>query len=171
MTRFADGPTVEVTAHINAPASEVWRYITDINLSARFQDEFLEAEWLDDGPALGARFLGRNAGWSRTWETTSTVVGYEPNRLFSWAVNDVDDPAATWTFRIEDNGGDTLLVYHRVAGPGPSGLKTAIEKYPEREEEIIAARDAQHREHMQAVVDGVKELAEAPAREQCTTRR
>lgn len=161
MTRFADGPTVEVSASINAPASVVWRYVTDINLSARFQDEFLEAEWLDDGPALGARFLGRNAAWSRTWETTSTVVAYEPNRLFSWAVNDVDDPAATWTFRIEDKSRGTLLVYHRVVGPGPSGLTTAIDKHPEREEEFIAARDEQHRQHMQAVVDGVRELAEA----------
>lgn len=161
MTRIADGPTVEVTAHINAPASVVWDYITDINLSARFQDEFVEGEWLDDGPALGARFLGRNAAWSRTWETTSTVVEYEPNRLFAWAVDDVDNPGSTWTFRIEENGEDTVLIYHRVVGPGPSGLTAAIAKYPEREEELINNRNAQHRETMQAVVDGVKGLAEA----------
>ncbi|MGI9528758.1 MAG: SRPBCC family protein [Acidimicrobiia bacterium] len=161
MTRFADGPTVEVIAHINAPASVVWSYIADINLSARFQDEFVEAEWLDAGPALDARFLGRNVSGSRSWETTSTVVGFEPNRLFAWAVDDVDNPGATWTFRIEENGTNTVLIYHRVVGPGPSGLTAAIEKYPEREEEFIDNRDAQHRKHMQAVVDGVKELAEA----------
>jgi hypothetical protein len=25
-----------------------------------FQDEFAEAEWIDDGPSLEARFIGRN---------------------------------------------------------------------------------------------------------------
>lgn len=160
MTRFADGPTVEVSANISAPASVVWSYITDINLSARFQDEFIEAEWLDDGPALGARFRGENAIGSRAWQTTCTIVGYEPDRVFAWAVNDVEDPAATWTFRIEDAEEGTTLIYHRVVGPGPSGLTSAIRKYPDREEEFVDARDAQHRHHMQAVVDGVKQLAE-----------
>lgn len=36
-----------------------------------------------------------------------------------------------------------------------------IEAEPEREEEIIAKRDEMHRTHMQAVVDGIKALAEA----------
>lgn len=161
VTRFADQPTVEVSTSISAPADVVWGFITDINISAKFQDEFLEAEWLDDGPALGARFRGKNASGSRAWETTCTIIGFEPNRLFAWAVNDVENPAATWTFRIEDSGDGTTLVYHRVVGPGPSGLTYAIDKYPDREEEFVDARDAQHRRHMQDVVDGVKNLAEA----------
>lgn len=160
LTRFADQPTVEVRTSISAPPDVVWEYITDINTSARFQDEFLEAEWLDDGPALGARFRGRNAAGSRAWETTCTIVGFKPNRLFAWAVNDVENPAATWTFRLEESRDETTLVYHRVVGPGPSGLTYVIDKYPDREEEFIDARDAQHRHHMQAVVDGIKQLAE-----------
>ena len=161
VTRFADRPTVEVSATISAPPVVVWDLITDINISGRFQDEFLEAEWLDDGPSLGARFVGKNTSGRRTWETTSTIVEYEPNRVFAWAVEDVNNPAATWTFRLFDEGGQTTLVYHRVVGPGPSGLTAVIEKYPDREEEFVAARDEQHRQHMQAVVDGVKGLAEA----------
>lgn len=160
MTRFSDGPAVEVSADINAPAEVVWRYITDINLSARFQDEFLEAEWLDPGRALGARFRGKNAMGPRAWETTCTVVEFEPHRVFAWAVDDVENPAATWTFRIKDTEDGTTLLYHRVLGPGPSGLTAAITKYPDREEEFVEARDAQHRQNMQAVVDGVKQLAE-----------
>ena len=162
MTRLADGPTVEVYAEIEAPIEDVWDLVTDINVSARFQDEFQSAEWLDDGPRLGARFRGRNTLGSRTWETVSTITAYEEPRVFQWTVNDVDDPVATWTFLLDEAEGTTTVRYHRVVGPGPSGLKAAIEKYPDREEEFIARRDEQHRTHMQAVLDGVKSLAENP---------
>jgi hypothetical protein len=40
-------------------------------------------------------------------------------------------------------------------------LTRAIERNPEREEQIIAARDETHRENMQAVIDGVKAMAES----------
>jgi len=160
MTRFADGPTVEVAIDIDAPIDVVWDLVTDIDLSAWFQDEFRGAEWLDDGPALEARFVGRNESGSRAWETTSTIVGFDPPRLFRWAVNDVDDPAATWTFRLDERVGGTGLTYHRVVGPGPSGLTAAIERYPHREEEIIASRDEQHRRHMRALIEGVKAIAD-----------
>ncbi len=161
MTRFIDGPEVEVNATIHAPPGVVWNLITDINLPARFQDEFVAADWLDVGPALGARFLGRNTRGERSWETTSWVVTYEPLRAFGWAVMDVTNPAATWTYYLDSQGEVTTLRYNRVVGPGPSGLTKMIERYPDREEGIIEARDAEHRTHMQAVVDGVRELAES----------
>lgn len=162
MARFTDGPIVEVAIDIAAPPAVVWDLVTDINLSAGFQDEFQEARWLDgDGPGLGATFVGRNRIGEREWETTSYVLAYEPEREFSWAVSDRDDPGATWTFRLEPAGDGTRLVYHRRLGPGPSGLTRAIAAHPEREEEIIAARDETHRQNMQAVIDAVKAMAEA----------
>ena len=160
MTRFADGPELEVSAVIGAPREVVWRLVTDINLPAQFQSEFLEAEWLDEGPALEARFVGRNQRGARTWETTSWIVTYEPLESFGWAVSDRANPGATWTYFLEEHGDTTTLRYHRVVGPGPSGLTAVINKYPDREEEFIAARDEEHRLHMQAVVDGIKALAE-----------
>jgi len=161
MTRFSDGPTVEVSTVIESSPGRVWEFVTDINLPARFQDEFREAAWLDGaGPGPRAAFRGRNRRGGREWETTSYVIAYEPGRVFGWAVDDVDNPGATWTFRLVPSDGLTTLVYRRRLGPGPSGLTRAIEKYPEREEEIIAARDEVHRANMQAVVDGIKDLAE-----------
>ena len=58
--RYADGPTTEATTFVHAPIETVWAFITDINLPARFSTEFKGAEWIDDGPALGATFAGRN---------------------------------------------------------------------------------------------------------------
>ena len=161
MTRFADGPVVEVSVSINALPGVVWDLVTDINIAARFQDEFQEAEWIDEGPRLGARFVGRNRMGEQAWETTSTIVAFEPGSVFRWAVNDVDDPVATWTFRLEPEIAGTRLIYHRIVGPGRSGLTWAIKQDPDHEEEIIARRDAQHRKHMQAVLEGIKGIAEA----------
>lgn len=160
MTRFADGSMVEVSVEIAASLEEVWEVVTDINAPARFQEEFMGADWLDDGPALGARFVGRNNRRGHDWETTSWVVGFEPNREFGWAVSDPVNPGATWTFRLEPSGGGTNLTFHRTLGPGPSGITSIIEREPDREEEIIERRDATHRRHMQATIDGIKGLAE-----------
>jgi hypothetical protein len=164
MTRFADGPEVETAISIDATVDIVWNLVTDINIAARFQDEFEEAEWLDEGPALGSRFVGRNRMADRTWETTSTIVTFEPGAVFRWAVEDVDDPVATWTFMLAPESTGTRLVFHRVVGPGRSGLTWAIKQDPDHEEEIIAVRDAQHRQHMEAVLVGIKALAEAGPR-------
>ena len=76
-------------------------------------------------------------------------------------MNDRDSPGATWTYRLEPATGGTRLTYHRLLGPGPSGITRMIDADPEREEEIIARRDAVHRSNMQAVVDGIKLLAES----------
>jgi hypothetical protein len=149
-----------VSLDIDAPIDVVWDLVTDINVASRFQEEFVEAEWVDDGPALEARFIGRNSRGDRKWETTSWVVAYEPHKAFGWAVSDRDNPGATWTYFLDANDSGTLLRYHRVLGPGPSGLTAAIDRHPEAEEEIIAARDDEQRQNMQAVVEGIKELAE-----------
>lgn len=164
MARFSDSPVVEVQTEIAAPPATVWQLVTDLDLPARFQDEFRGAQWLDDGPALGARFLGRNERKGRTWETTSWVVDFEPERTFGWAVSDRDNPGATWTYTLEPIDGGTRLRFRRRLGPGPSGITRMIEKYPDREEEIVAGRNEMHRENMQAVVDGVKALAEGGER-------
>lgn len=159
---MSDQPEVEVSADIAAGPAAVWALVTDIGLPARFQDEFRGAEWIDaTGPGPGAAFLGRNRRGDRAWETTSYVVSFEQERVFGWAVEDRERPAATWTFRLEPRAGGTRLVFHRRLGPGPSGLTRIIAKYPEREEEFVAARDEEHRRNMQAVVDGIKDLAEA----------
>lgn len=160
MARLADQPVVEVAADVEALPAAVWALVTDINLPARFQDEFRGAEWLDAGPRLGARFVGRNERQGQSWETTSWVAVYEPLREFGWAVSDPDHPGATWTFRLTPIPHGTHLVYHRRLLPGPSGITGYIGRHPEREEETIAHRDAEHRANMQAVVDGIKLLAE-----------
>lgn len=166
MVRYADGPTVEVQARIEASAERVWDLVTDIELPARFSSEFRGAAWLDgEGPAEGVRFVGRNHHDALgEWETTSFVTRCEPGRVFEWSVTDPHTPSATWWFTIEPVGdGAVVLRQGTRLGPGRSGLNIAIDAMPEKEERIIARRLQEHERNMQATVDGVKGLAESAA--------
>jgi uncharacterized protein YndB with AHSA1/START domain len=162
--RYSDGPTAEVSVRIEAPAERVWALVTDIDLPARFSSEFQGAEWIDgDGPAAGARFVGRNRHDALgEWETTSTVTRYEPVRVFEWAVTDPESPSASWWFTLEpgDDGAVVLRQGTRM-GPGRSGLNIAIDAMPDKEERIIARRLQEHERNMQATVEGVKRMAES----------
>ena len=161
--RYSDGPSVDVEVHVDAPASFVWKLVSDVDLPGRFSDEFQGADWLDGvtGPAVGARFRGRNHHPAiGDWETTSFITELEEERLFGWAVNDVEQSGSRWRFELEPDGDGTLLRQRATLGPGPSGISVEIELSPDDEEEIIERRLQEHRVNMQRTVEGIKALAE-----------
>jgi hypothetical protein len=162
--RYADGPTVTVDVIVGAPVDAVWALVTDINVPARFSNEFRGATWLDSGPALGARFVGRN--WHKAlgeWETTSIVNQYEPPRAFGWCVGDLANPSASWWFELQEAPGGTRLAQGTRMGPAPSGLSIAINAMPDKEERIIARRLEEFQANMRATLEGIKQLAEVSA--------
>jgi hypothetical protein len=160
--RYADTPTAEVEVVVGAPIERLWPLVTDINLPARFSSEFRGAEWLDDGPAVGARFRGRSehAAIGR-WETTSVVTRCEENRVFEWAVGSADAASARWRFELAATDDGVRLTQWCQIGPAPSGLTPAIEAMPDKEERIVARRLEEFRTNMQATVEGIKHIAES----------
>ena len=160
--RYADGPTVEVDVLVEAPVERVWGLITDIELPARFSTEFLGARWLDDGPRLAARFVGRSRHDALgEWETTCTVTRFEPGRAFGWAVTDVEQPSSTWWFELEEEPEGVRLRQGTTIGPAPSGLSIAITAMPDKEERIIARRLQEFERNVRSTLEGIKQLAEA----------
>jgi uncharacterized protein YndB with AHSA1/START domain len=161
--RYRDCPTVEVEQTIAAPPDAIWALVSDIELPARFSGEFRGASWLDGcaGPALGARFVGRNHHPAiGDWESTSTICEYEPGRRFGWAVGDPDNPSARWRFVLIPDSGGTRLTQWMQMGPARSGINLAIDAMPDKESKILRRRLAEHRSNMQATLDGIKQLAE-----------
>ena len=161
--RYADGPTTEASLVIGATPAAIWPLVTDIHLPARFSEEFQGAEWIDGAePARGSRFRGTNhhprAG---EWTTESTIVEFDPERSFAWAVGFLGDIAATWRFSLEPVGDGTRLTMSARMGPGPSGLTPVIEARPDREDDIVERRLTEWKANMTATVEGMKELAEA----------
>ena len=162
--RYADGPTVEVSVVVDAPVEQVWALVTDVDLPARFSDEFLGATWLDAEPGPGARFRGRNHNPAiGEWETVSFVSRYEPPRAFGWDVGDPDHPSASWSLLLDPRPDGVHLRYHARIGPAPSGLTRAILAMPDKEERIVARRLQDLERNMTATLAGIKALAEARA--------
>jgi len=155
-------PGVTVEVDIAAPARRVWDLVTDINLPARFSNEFQGAEWLDGGaPRVGARFVGRNAIGERHWETTSYVVACEAPKVFAWNVVDPDQPAAQWRFELDRVGDSTRLRQCMIMGPGMSGTARAMANDPENAKAVLAARREVLRHNMELTTQGIKALAES----------
>ncbi len=159
--RYADGPTVQRDVLIDAPVERIWELVTDIGLPARFSSEFTGASWLDHGPRVGARFVGRNAHTALgKWQTTSYVSRFEPMRAFAWDVSDPDHPSASWWFELTPEPGGVRLRQGARIGPAPSGLTFAISAMPDKEERIIARRLAEFERNLEATLEGIKRLAE-----------
>jgi len=163
VVRFADGPSVAVEVYVDASPGRVWPLVTDVALPARFSREYVGGVWQEGAsePELGARWTGRNRHpVIGEWEVTCTVVECEPERVFAWAVNDLERPSATWKFELEPQDQGTRLRQSARLGPGPSGLTWAIERAPDKEERIIANRLDDLQRNMLATVNGIKALAE-----------
>jgi nitroreductase len=160
---LADGPGMVVEVDIGAPVGAVWERVVDIDLPARFSEEFTGARWADgvDGPGVGAKFIGSNTHPTiGEWEVPCFVDRYVEHEEFGWVTSDLDNPGARWRFELSSIAGATRLRFAVDLGPGPSGISVAIEAMPDREPRILFRRMEEHRANMQRVIDGIKEMVE-----------
>lgn len=159
--RLADEPGTFVEIDIAAPPEQVWAIVTDIDVPARFSSEFLGARWVDDGPALGATFVGRNRHRAiGEWEVPSFVDRFEHGVRFGWATVDAANPGSRWCFELTPSATGTTLRYSLSLGPGPSGITMAIEAMPDKEPRILLRRIGEHHANMLRTVHGIAALAE-----------
>ncbi len=166
MVLYADSPSTSADVEIAVPPSAVWPFVCDINVPGSFSEEFQRAEWIDPGPALGATFRGYNRHKVvGEWNVVCTVTALEPERTFEWTVGDVEYKAARWRFDLAPADTGSTLRFSAEMGPAPSGLTPAIERMPDREEEIVARRLSEWTANMRRTIEGIKDLAENAERD------
>jgi nitroreductase len=160
--RVEDGPGTIAEVDIDAPPAAVWPLVADIEVPARFSEEFLGAEWEGDRRGLGAVFVGRNQHPAiGEWTVRCFVDVCDEPRAFGWRTSDADHPGARWRFDLEQAPGRTRLRFSYVIGPGPSGTTIAIESNPGKEARILRRRLDEVGANMQRTVEGIKQLAES----------
>ena len=160
--RWDDLPHGEVEIVINASAEKVWDIVTNLDLWGSWSPEFQGGEWGPEGPVVGGSFVGHNKQGDRQWSTTSIIRAAERGKVFAWEVQNPGGlPVSTWRIEISPEGDSVRVKHSSQLGPGQSGLTRAIEKYPERADEIKAGRAAYVEEGMEAVLAGLKTAAEA----------
>jgi Polyketide cyclase / dehydrase and lipid transport len=94
---------VDVSQPIAASTDQVWAVVGDPVAMSDLTAECVGMQWVggSTGPALGARFRGRNrSGWRR-WSTTCTIVRYEAGSEIAWDVTFGPLPVARWSYRVE----------------------------------------------------------------------
>jgi uncharacterized protein YndB with AHSA1/START domain len=141
--RYADRPTVQAQTWIDGPPERVWAVVSDVRLMPEMSDELQAVTWCDGatGPALGAGFVGHSRHEALgEWSTRSQIVEYDPPRVFGWAVQDPDNPAALWRFTLQPRDGGTELTQWMQLGPARSGLSLAIDRMPDKEQKIVFVR-------------------------------
>ncbi|HTK64410.1 MAG TPA: SRPBCC family protein [Pseudonocardia sp.] len=172
MARYSEAPTVEASTLVNSTPETLWPLVTDMELIASLSTELQRVRWLDEGEAGGAdggasgvafgrRFEGTNFHQARgEWCTTSSVIACTEPRVFSWAVENVDDPTAIWGFELTPTDEGTVLRQFAQLGPGPSGLSEVIARMPEKEERIVEYRLREFRAGIERNLAAIRELAE-----------
>jgi len=151
-----------VQVDIAAPLERVWAVVTDIDLPARFSDEFLGATWNGDGPGEGLSFVGRNRHPAiGEWEVESFVDCFEEGRSFGWATVDRVNPGR--------GGGSTSTLaqearacgFSMSMGPGPSGFRSPSRRCRTRSHASCSVGSLEHHVNMMRTVEGIKTIAEA----------
>src|SRR5438105_15869952 len=100
LTTIQDEPMIQT----QAPIEKCDDLVSDFSRMGEWSPECYSARWVGDvsGPAVGAKFKGRNKqGWMR-WSTTPEVVAAEPGREFAFKTRDT-----TWRYRFEPAGDGT----------------------------------------------------------------
>lgn len=121
------------TTRVEAGPEAVWALVSDLPRMGDLSPENAGGRWLGGatGPAVGARFKGRNRNGWRRWSTTVTVEECEPGRVFAFRVSFWGVPVSRWRYDVVGEGTGTLLTEswtdRRPAWfRGPAGLSTGV---------------------------------------------
>ena len=100
--------TVTVERDIAAPAAHLYEMVADLTRMGEWSPEAQGGEWIGgaSGPALGAKFKGKNQrGW-RKWSTTARVTDAEPGKQFAFVVTAPGGmKVAEWSYTFEPADG------------------------------------------------------------------
>ena len=124
---------VSRTVDVSAAPERVWALVSDLPAMGELSTENVGGRWVGGatGPAVGARFKGRNRNGVRRWSTSVQVTRCEPGRAFVFAVSYLGIPVAEWSYDIEPTpSGSRVTEGWSDRRPGwfrrPGGLATGV---------------------------------------------
>lgn len=98
----------EVSLVIDAPAERLYDIVSDVTRMGRLSPECTGGKWIGKakGPAVDARFRGRNRRGLARWSTTNRVVEANRGREFAF---DTLQSGARWRYRFEPTEAGTIV--------------------------------------------------------------
>lgn len=105
---------VSTSRVVSAPADRVFAMVSDLTRMGEWSPENKGGEWIKGatGPAVGARFKGRNANGQKSWSTVVEVVEFEPGRKISFALMVGPTRWCDWVWEVEAVDASSSRVTH-----------------------------------------------------------
>jgi hypothetical protein len=96
---------------VNASPTDLYDLVSGVRRMGEWSPECRHCEWIDGatGPAVGARFKGRNRHGIARWSTTPKVVAADPGREFAFVIGHLDRDMTKWTYQFTPNGDGTAV--------------------------------------------------------------
>ena len=101
-----------VSLHMAAPPDTIYALVADVTRTPEFSPEIVECTWLDGatGPAVGARFKGRNKMPNRpAFSNKPVVTVVEPGRTFAFDRTEPFGGTVEWRYEFEPDADGTLV--------------------------------------------------------------
>jgi hypothetical protein len=143
-------------------ADAAYDVVADITQMPRWSPECVDCRWLDGatGPAVGARFRGRNRHGMARWSNRCRVVTCEHGREFSFVAPDpLGRDMTRWTYRfVPDAAGSEVVQSFELLRRLPVYIRV-IDRF------IMGVKDrrADLEQNMRHTLGRLKEALEAPA--------
>ncbi len=102
----------EVSLRMQARPEDVYAVVADVTRTPEYSPEVVECRWLDGatGPAVGARFKGRNKMPNRpAFSNKPVVTVVDPGREFAFARTEPFGGTVEWRYRFEPDSDGTLV--------------------------------------------------------------
>jgi hypothetical protein len=141
---------------INASPDEVFRTVTDLPAMGRLSPENTGGEWLSGatGPAVGAKFKGRNTNGAKSWTTTVTVVEFSAPSAFAFEVSVGPAKVARWAYAVEATPTGSRVTESWI------DRRSALSKWIGDKSSGVARRDQFTAQSIQTTLDNLKKTLE-----------
>lgn len=147
---------VSVSRDVSAAPEQVWALVTDLPRMGEWSPENRGGAWSKGacGPAVGARFKGRNKNGRRAWSTSVKVDVCDPPRAFSFGLIALGKNWCDWVYEIEPTPTGSRVTHSWVDHRGSFQVK--LGKWVSG----VADRATHNRRNMEITLDNLARAAE-----------
>jgi hypothetical protein len=94
------------TVRVEGSPETLYGMVSDVTRMGEWSPETYSAEWVDGatGPAVGARFKGKNRRGKLKWSTTCTVLAADAGKEFTFVVGTPEKGSTRWSYTFAPSG-------------------------------------------------------------------
>ena len=147
---------VSVTRDVTAPVDTVWAMVTDLPRMGEWSPENQGGEWIKGatGPAVGAKFKGRNSNGEKSWSTMVEVNHFDAPRKFSFGLMVFGKNWCDWVYEVEPTASGCRVTHSWV--DHRSGFSSKLGKIVSG----VADRAEHNRRNMEVTLDNLVRAVE-----------